>query len=92
MRLHVTAKRYLVTMDPAYAAQLGAASRLSLARQGGPMPVAEADAFRALPHAAAAIAVRRLDDRAKDPAMIAPDVTHFLRAFRHCLQQSNAGS
>ena len=38
---HVAAKRYLVAVDPRYAAKLSRASRTTLGFQGGPMSVAE---------------------------------------------------
>lgn len=65
VRLHVAAKRFLVAAEAGYAATLSPASRQSLALQGGPMTAAEAAAFRALPWAAEAIALRRWDDAAK---------------------------
>ena len=89
VRLHVAAKRYLVAAEPDYAARLAPDSIRSLALQGGPMTAAEADAFRAVPHAEAAIALRRLDEAAKDPAMITPEVAHFLPAIRRCLRSDD---
>lgn len=66
VRLHVQAKRYLAAL-PAYARVLSHDSRRSLALQGGPMDDAERKAFDVLPHAAAAIRLRRWDDAAKLP-------------------------
>jgi phosphonate degradation associated HDIG domain protein len=66
--LHVQAKRYLVATQPDYAGQLSADSRRSLALQGGPMPAAEAAAWRAQAHAGDALRLRIWDDRAKNPA------------------------
>ena len=65
IRLHVAAKRYLVAVDPAYAAQLSPASLLSLDLQGGPMSIDEAVKFAAGPHADAACRLRRWDDAGK---------------------------
>jgi phosphonate degradation associated HDIG domain protein len=79
VRLHVAAKRYLCGTEPGYAAALAPDSVLSLALQGGPMPAAEAALFKALPFAEEAIALRRLDDAAKDPDVATPPVAHFLR-------------
>jgi gamma-butyrobetaine dioxygenase len=45
--------------------------------QGGPMTQAEVAAFEALPYALAAVAVRRWDDQAKDPAVTPPEFSHF---------------
>lgn len=67
VRLHVEAKRYLCATEAAYQGQLSPASVRSLELQGGPLTAAEATAFASLPHAAAAIALRRWDEEAKDP-------------------------
>jgi phosphonate degradation associated HDIG domain protein len=75
--LHVAAKRYLVTVDPAYRAGLSEASTASLRLQGGPMNGDELLAFRARPHAAAAVQLRRWDDAAKDPEAITPGPSHW---------------
>ena len=74
VRLHVPAKRYLVTRDSAYAAALSPSSSRSLEVQGGPMTEAECAAFESLPGFQAAVAVRRWDDEGKDPAIVVP---HF---------------
>ena len=65
VRLHVAAKRYLVTVDPTYGARLSASSERSLAVQGGPMSRDEIEAFKASPWWADAVALRRWDDEAK---------------------------
>jgi [1-hydroxy-2-(trimethylamino)ethyl]phosphonate dioxygenase len=78
IRLHVPAKRYLCAVDPAYLGQLSEASRLSLKAQGGPFTPEEAEAFRANPHAQAALALRRWDEAAKVKGLPTPDVRHFL--------------
>lgn len=65
VRLHVSAKRYLCTVDPTYRERLSAASRRSFALQGGAL---SGDALAALerePALADAIALRRRDDGAK---------------------------
>ncbi len=72
VRLHVAAKRYLCAAEPGYLALLSPASVYTLSLQGGPMAGAEAAAFAAQPYAADAIAVRRWDDTAKDPAADVP--------------------
>ena len=72
VRLHVAAKRYLCAVEPAYFALLSPASVYTLSVQGGPMDAAEAAAFAAAPYAADAVAVRRWDDAAKDPAADVP--------------------
>jgi gamma-butyrobetaine dioxygenase len=77
VRLHVPAKRYLSAVDAGYFGLLSSESARTLALQGGPMTAAEAAAFEALPHARDAVAVRRWDDQAKDPAVTPPRFAHF---------------
>ena len=78
VRLHVPAKRYLCAADTDYFGLLSAGSVRTLSLQGGPMSAAEAAAFEALPHARDAVAVRRWDDLAKDPAVTPPRFAHFM--------------
>jgi gamma-butyrobetaine dioxygenase len=77
VRLHVEAKRYLCATEPGYRGQLSAESVRTLARQGGPMTAGQVTAFRALPFGRDAVAVRRWDDQAKDPAVTPPGFAHF---------------
>jgi gamma-butyrobetaine dioxygenase len=77
VRLHVAAKRYLCAVEPGYFGKLSEASVYTLSVQGGPMDRAEADIFATLPHAAAAVAVRRWDEAAKDPDATTPEFGHF---------------
>jgi gamma-butyrobetaine dioxygenase len=77
VRLHVAAKRYLCAVVPRYYGRLSAASVHTLAIQGGPMNDAEAAAFETLPYASAAVAVRRWDEAAKDPAAPGRSFDHF---------------
>jgi len=77
VRLHVTAKRYLCGTDPTYHGLLSPASRYTLSVQGGPLGEAAARAFEASDHHRAAIAVRRWDDQAKDPAARVPGLGHY---------------
>ena len=86
VRLHVAAKRYLCATEPGYAGRLSPDSVLSLRLQGGPMDAAEAAAFEALPHAAAAVRLRRYDDEAKVAGLATPPVAHFLPLLRRCLK------
>jgi predicted HD phosphohydrolase len=58
--LHVAAKRYLCHSEAGYLDSLSSASRLSLACKAGRCPQAEAERFIRRPHAAAALALRRL--------------------------------
>ena len=77
VRLHVPAKRYLCGTDAGYLGLLSAESVRTLSLQGGPMTAAEVTAFEALPFSRDAVAVRRWDDQAKDPAVTAPRFAHF---------------
>jgi gamma-butyrobetaine dioxygenase len=77
VRLHVAAKRYLCAVEPGYFGKLSQASVYTLSVQGGPMDAAEAAAFEAQPSAAAAVAVRRWDEEAKDPEATTPEFGHF---------------
>jgi phosphonate degradation associated HDIG domain protein len=77
VRLHVTAKRYLCTVEPAYLAVLSQASVYTLSLQGGPLTPAQIRDFEASPYADDAVAVRRWDDQAKDAAAAAPGFAHF---------------
>jgi gamma-butyrobetaine dioxygenase len=56
------------------------------------MTEAEAAAFEALPFAKAAVAVRRWDDEAKDPAATPPDFSHFEPLLRNLLRGGLARS
>jgi gamma-butyrobetaine dioxygenase len=77
VRLHVMAKRYLCTVEPGYFARLSPASVHTLSLQGGPLTDPQAREFEGLPHASAALAVRRWDEAAKDPAVSTPPFEHF---------------
>jgi predicted HD phosphohydrolase len=72
VRLHVAAKRYLCTASPGYFELLSPESVRTLATQGGPMTVAEAALFEKGRYFADAVAVRRWDEAAKDPAVTPP--------------------
>jgi len=86
VRLHVAAKRYLCATEPGYFALLSPESVRTLALQGGPMTAEQAAAFEALPYARDALAVRRWDDEAKDPAATPPEFDHFEALLRALLK------
>ena len=67
IRLHVDAKRYLVTRDSGYRARLSPVSVATLALQGAGMTEVEANVFDASPYRDNAILLRRADDLAKEP-------------------------
>jgi gamma-butyrobetaine dioxygenase len=77
VRLHVEAKRYLCAAEAGYFDLLSPESVRTLALQGGPMTPDQATAFGELPYARDAVAVRRWDDEAKDPAVSPPGFAHF---------------
>jgi [1-hydroxy-2-(trimethylamino)ethyl]phosphonate dioxygenase len=79
IRLHVAAKRYLCFAQPRYFASLSPASVESLALQGGPMSVSEAEVFLAMPHAQAAITLRHADDAAKVRGLAVPALGTYRR-------------
>jgi phosphonate degradation associated HDIG domain protein len=89
VRLHVAAKRYLVTADPGYAATLSSASLHSLQLQGGAMSPAEARAFAAQPYALDAIQLRRWDDLAKEPGRATPELAYYLALLEDVQQRSS---
>ena len=82
VRLHVDAKRYLCAIDPAYSEALTPASRHTLELQGGSMPAEEAQAFAALPGAAAAVALRRWDDAGKVANRSVPGFDHYRKLLQ----------
>lgn len=77
IRLHVEAKRYLCAVSSGYRDSLSPASQRSLALQGGPFTAEEAQHFIRQPFAGEAVALRRWDDSAKDPAVSTPGWSHF---------------
>lgn len=78
IRLHVAAKRYLITARPGYGDMLSAMSRHTLARQGGAFSPDECLAFKALPYAQAAITLRLLDDAGKEARTPESDFADYL--------------
>jgi gamma-butyrobetaine dioxygenase len=77
VRLHVAAKRYLCATEPDYYARLSEESKRTLAVQGGPMRADDIERFARGTYAADAVAVRRWDDQAKEPAVTPPEFAHF---------------
>lgn len=84
VRLHVSAKRYLCTVEPDYFGKLAPDSVRSLKLQGGLMSADEVEAFQANPHYAEAVRLRRYDEEAKDPRARTPDFDHYLRHVPTC--------
>lgn len=78
VRLHVAAKRYLCTVEPAYLERLSADSRRSLVLQGGDLSEDELAAFETEPFHRDATALRRIDEDAKIPDLDVPGLESYL--------------
>lgn len=74
---HVAAKRYLTQADQHYYDQLSEASKETLRFQGGRMTAEEAARFERDPLFEKHILLRRIDERAKIPNRVLPDVETF---------------
>ena len=83
IRLHVTAKRYLCTVDSNYYNNLSEPSQKSFHLQGGFMDAEEKAAFEANPYHQAAVQLRIWDDTAKDVRAEVPG----LDAYRNIITQ-----
>jgi phosphonate degradation associated HDIG domain protein len=75
--LHVTAKRYLCTVDAAYEAELSPASVLSLKLQGGRLSAQDCRRFEAVRGFEDALRLRRYDDLAKVEGAPVPSLESF---------------
>jgi gamma-butyrobetaine dioxygenase len=91
VRLHVAAKRYLVATESDYAAKLSAASARTLRLQGGPMSLQEVREFEASPYAGDAVALRRLDEAAKDGSRDAPGLDTHRDLLARVLARGSSG-
>jgi [1-hydroxy-2-(trimethylamino)ethyl]phosphonate dioxygenase len=90
VRLHVAAKRYLCAADAGYFGLLAQDSVRSLTLQGGPMTSDECKEFERHPHFKAAVRLRKIDDKAKDPRAETPDFAHFLPHLDEALSARGA--
>ena len=72
---HDEAKRYLVTVEPGYAARLSPASARTLEVQGGRLDDGEQARLEAVPWFAEALTMRRADDDAKVPDRDVPPLS-----------------
>jgi phosphonate degradation associated HDIG domain protein len=86
VRLHVAAKRYLCATDPGYFLALSPTSVRSLGLQGGPMSPGEVTEFERSPHRAAAVAIRRYDDGAKQVGRVTPPFAFFRKYLEAVLR------
>ncbi|GHB76566.1 HD domain-containing protein [Persicitalea jodogahamensis] len=87
---HVNAKRYLTFKNPAYFAALSPASVQTLAFQGGPMELDEAEAFEKNPYFDLIIRMRRWDEAAKLQNYPTPDLAHYLGLIENYLKTHSA--
>ncbi len=85
VRLHVAAKRYLVTVDPEYRDKLSPTSLKSFEDQGGEMNTDEVRAFESNPHFQAAVRLRKWDDQAKQTDFPPIEVKQFTDKLEHAL-------
>ena len=82
VKLHVDAKRYLVTVDPEYRSTLSTESVHTLSLQGGDMDATERVAFEAEPDADDALVLRRADEAAKVEGRDVPGLDHWEAILR----------
>lgn len=78
---HVSAKRFLVTVDQSYRRRLSEGSVRTLAVQGEAMSADEVDRFRSSPCFDAVVRLRRADEAAKDPGASVPGLREWLPAL-----------
>jgi len=74
---HDQAKRYLVTVDPAYRSRLSAGSIVTLEVQGGVLDDDERAQLEAEPWLGELLTLRRADDAAKVPGRVVPGLAHW---------------
>ena len=74
---HDQAKRYLVTVDPAYGSQLTPVSVVTLEAQGGLLSDDERAELEAEPWLPDVLTLRRADDAAKVPGRPVPGLGHW---------------
>lgn len=91
VRQHVAAKRYICATDPAYFAELSAASIHSLKLQGGPMSPDEIAEFEKNPNIREIVRVRRLDDAGKIAGMATPSFDHYAPMIQRIVDGHFAG-
>jgi len=82
IRLHVAAKRVLLSIDAEYAASLSPGSTASAVRQGGPATPDEVASFEALPRSAEALELRRIDDAGKLVGLDVRPFDHYVPLLR----------
>ena len=86
IKLHVSAKRYLVSTSPDYASDLSKASLESLAEQGGQLSEQECCEFEAQSFARQAVKLRKFDDQGKNTSRNVPPLEHYRDLLAKALQ------
>jgi len=81
---HVLAKRYLCTVDPAYAECVSLGSTRSWIRQGGALDRETRRELEGQPWLAEALAVRRWDEEAKEPGALVPALSSYRDLLEAC--------
>ncbi len=84
---HVEAKRYLTYKDAAYYNQLSLASKETLKHQGGKMSTGEAEVFECNPLHKIIIALRLIDEQAKDATKQSANIEKYRHLMKTHLQQ-----
>lgn len=90
VRSHVMAKRYLMTTDPQYCHFVSPASLRTFHEQGGLLSLSQIQTFQQTKYFAHAVALRRMDDQAKNISTKLPvewmeDVDELLTEIHHSL-------
>ena len=88
IRLHVTAKRALVVLEPAYRMELSPGSQASLERQGGPLTHQELHEFMIRPGAHNAMLLRHWDDAGKVHDLRPHTWKDFLPTLAECARSN----
>ena len=88
IRLHVPAKRYLCSTDPAYFDQLSLASQRSFQVQGGNLSPAKQRELEQNEYLQLALALRRIDDEGKQAGKPVPPIAVYKQAAMNCLRGS----
>lgn len=90
VQAHVSAKRYLTYKDEAYYSQLSDASKKTLEFQGGKMSKDEAYIFEGNPLFHEMIAMRKIDEQAKDEDLHPGDLLPFHKMIMDHLMNREA--
>jgi predicted HD phosphohydrolase len=81
---HVLAKRYLCTVDRAYAESLSLGSLRSWIRQGGALDRQTREEAERHPWLADVLAIRRWDEAAKEPGAVVPGLAAYRDLLEAC--------